>query len=492
MIGIDEFKRQAEAGRRVIPVHMRLIADDLTPVALYDQLCAGRSNTFLLESAEAGVWSRYSIVGVRSDAVLTSDGESAAWSGRELSDLPRDGDPIEVLRSTLEALATEPVEGMPPFHGGLVGFLGYDFVRRLEQLPDDTVDDLGLPDMLFLLTTEVAVLDHHAGEIWLIANAINWDNQPERVERAYEQAVASVEAMRDRILEPRRPLTATPGEPTTPDIQRQRTPEEYCAMVAEAQEEIRAGEAFQIVPSQRFDVRTSAAPFDVYRALRTTNPSPYMYYLALEDFSVVGASPEALVTVQGDAVTTRPIAGSRPRGATAEEDRALAEELLADEKERAEHIMLVDLGRNDLGRIAEPGTVVVEEFMSVHRYSHIMHLEAAVTGRLRSDRTALDAVLACFPAGTLSGAPKVRAMEIIERLEKTRRGVYAGVLGYFDFAGNSDVAIAIRTAVMKDGVAHVQVGAGIVADSVPEREEAECLQKAGAMMTAISKAESWT
>lgn len=490
MISADEFARLAQR-RRVIPVHTKMIADDLTPVALYDQLCGGRENTFLLESAEAGVISRYSIIGVRSDAVLTSRDGEARWTGRELADLPAEGDPLDVLRQTLAELATEPDPELPSFHAGLVGFLGYDIVRRLEHLPSDTVDDLGLPELLFLLTSEVAVLDHQLGELWLIANAINWDNSPDRVERAYEQAVAAIERMKQRVLEPRRPLTAFPGERRTPDVRRQRTSEEFCGLVREAQEEIKAGEAFQIVVSQRFDIATKAAPFDIYRALRVTNPSPYMYYLALDGFSVVGASPEALVTVHGDVVTTRPIAGSRPRGATPDQDKALADELQADEKERAEHIMLVDLGRNDLGRISRPGTVVVEEFLNVHRYSHIMHLEAAVTGSLREDRSALDAVLACFPAGTLSGAPKVRAMEIIERLELTRRGVYGGVVGYFDFAGNADVAIAIRSAVVKDGVAHVQSGAGIVKDSVPELEDAECAHKARAVVTAVEKAESW-
>ncbi|NLE97790.1 MAG: anthranilate synthase component I [Propionibacterium sp.] len=490
MISFEEFAALGER-RRVIPVHTRLVADDLTPIGIYNILCAGRDNTFLLESAEAGVWSRYSIIGVRSDAVLTAKGGEGRWEGRELADVLSSGDPLDMLREALTELASEPDPALPSFHAGLYGFLGYDVVRRLEHLPADTADDLGLPELLFLLTSQIAVLDHKLGEIWLIANAINWDNSTERIERAYESAVRALEEMEAKLSEPRQPVTARPGEERLPDVRRQRTSEEFEGLVREAQEEIRAGEAFQIVVSQRFDVATSASPFDVYRALRVTNPSPYMYYLALDGFSIVGASPEALVTVQGDKVTTRPIAGSRPRGATVEEDNALAEELLADEKERAEHIMLVDLGRNDLGRIAEPGTVVVEEFLNVHKYSHIMHLEAAVTGRLRDDRSAVDAVLACFPAGTLSGAPKVRAMEIIERLELSSRGVYGGVVGYFDFAGNADVAIAIRTAVMKDGVAHVQAGAGIVADSVPATEDAECSDKAGAVIAAIGKAESW-
>ena len=296
--------------------------------------------------------------------------------------------------------------------------------------------------------------------------------------------------MAAQVRAPRQSLAAQEGSPVEPEIRRQRTSAEYMAMVEEAKEEIRAGEAFQIVVSQRFDIPVTADALEVYRALRLTNPSPYLYLLRLPGFAVVGSSPEALVTVQDGLVTTRPIAGSRPRGATPEEDRRLGEELLADPKEKAEHLMLVDLGRNDLGRICKPGSVTVHEFMNIHRYSHIMHLEAAVSGRLAAGRSALDAVLACFPAGTLSGAPKVRAMEIIDRLEVSRRGLYGGVVGYFDFAGNSDVAIAIRTAVLADGVAHVQAGAGIVADSVPATEDAECLHKARAVIAALARAEA--
>ena len=475
--------------RRVISVHAKLLADDLTPVAVYRLLCGAREGTFLFESAEAGVWSRYSFIGVRTAATLTEEDGRARWIGHELAGIG-EGDPLEVLRATLTELATPVVEGLPPFHAGMVGYLGYDVVRRLEKLPDTTVDDLGLPELVMMLASEVAVLDHHTGELWLIANAINFDGTDEGVERAYDGAVAAVEEMAAQLRAPRQSLAAQEGSPVEPEIRRQRTSAEYMAMVEEAKEEIRAGEAFQIVVSQRFDIPVTADALEVYRALRLTNPSPYLYLLRLPGFAVVGSSPEALVTVQDGLVTTRPIAGSRPRGATPEEDRRLGEELLADPKEKAEHLMLVDLGRNDLGRICKPGSVTVHEFMNIHRYSHIMHLEAAVSGRLAYGRSALDAVLACFPAGTLSGAPKVRAMEIIDRLEVSRRGLYGGVVGYFDFAGNSDVAIAIRTAVLADGVAHVQAGAGIVADSVPETEDAECRHKARAVITALARAEA--
>ena len=295
--------------------------------------------------------------------------------------------------------------------------------------------------------------------------------------------------MARRLAEPM-PSLAAPVQEGRADlpVRRQRSSGDYQDAVRATIKEIEAGEAFQVVVSQRFDIETTSDALEVYRALRLTNPSPYLYLLRLPGFAVVGSSPEALVTVKDGIATTRPIAGSRPRGSTEAEDQRLAEELLADPKERAEHLMLVDLGRNDLGRICRPGSVTVHEFMKIHRYSHIMHLEAAVSGELASNRTALDATLACFPAGTLSGAPKVRAMEIIDELEVTRRGLYGGVVGYFDFAGNSDVAIAIRTAVLRDGVAHVQAGAGIVADSRPELEDAECSHKAAAVITALRRA----
>ncbi len=487
---LEEFIELART-RRVISVAARLLVDDLTPIGLYDALCGKREGTYLFESAEAGVWSRYSFIGVRAAATLTEEGGRAVWKGRELVGI-HDGDPLTVLQQTLTELATPAVEGLPPFHAGMVGYLGYDTVRRLEKMPDNCTDDLQLPEMVMMLSSQLAVLDHHRSEVWLIANAINFDGTDEGAERAYRDAVAAVEEMADTLSRPRRSMAQPLVDPVAPDVQRQRTPEDYQGAVRAAVEAIRAGEAFQVVVSQRFDVQCTADALDVYRSLRLTNPSPYLYLLRLPGFDVVGSSPEALVTVNDGLATTRPIAGSRPRGRTDAEDKALAEELLADPKERAEHIMLVDLGRNDLARISEPGSVVVHEFMNIHRYSHIMHLEAAVSGRIAKGRTALEATLSCFPAGTLSGAPKVRAMEIIDELEVSRRGLYGGVVGYFDFAGNSDVAIAIRTAVLKDGVAHVQAGAGIVADSVPETEDAECSHKAAAVIAALGMAAGMT
>ena len=343
-----------------------------------------------------------------------------------------------------------------------------------------------------LLATDLAAVDHHEGTITLIANAINWDASDERVDEAYDDAVARLDRMTADLAAPA-PSTVGVYQPAEPAFTRRRTPAEHHAAVEAAKEQIRAGEAFQVVVAQRFEMPCPAAPLDVYRVLRATNPSPYMYLLRLESaqgqrFDIVGSSPEALVTVLDGVVTTHPIAGTRWRGATEEEDIALEKDLRTDEKERAEHVMLVDLGRNDLGRVCEPGTVKVRSFFSVERYSHVMHLVSTVTGLLRRDRNAFDAVTACFPAGTLSGAPKPRAMEIIEELEPTRRGLYGGIVGYLDFAGNADTAIAIRTALVRDGVAYVQAGGGIVADSDPVAEDTECLNKARAVLSAVATA----
>ncbi|MGO4955862.1 anthranilate synthase component I [Luteococcus sp. Sow4_B9] len=487
---LDGFREQAVAGRRVISVHARLLADDLTPVAIYDRLCGDRELTYLFESADAGVWSRWSFIGVNAAATLTERDQQAHWLGRSIVGLPTEGDPLTVLKETLRILHTERDPELPPFVQGMVGYLGYDVVRRLEQLPDSCVDDLQVPELVMMLASDLVVLDHHKGEVWLVANAVNFDDSPERLEQAHADAVARVESMAHTLCQPGRPLAALQEEPADSRLVRQRSDDEFEAMVRQAQEQIRAGEIFQVVPSQRFDLPTRAQALQIYRSLRHTNPSPYLFLLRMPGFDVIGSSPEALVTVNDGIATTHPIAGTRPRGATPVEDRELELDLLADEKERSEHLMLVDLGRNDLGRVCVPGTIEVTEFMHVRRYSHVMHMEAAVTGQVAAGHSGLDVMLACFPAGTLSGAPKVRAMEIIDELETTRRGVYGGVVGYFDFAGNADAAIAIRTAVLKDGVAHVQAGAGIVANSVPASENLETQNKARAVLTAIRRAET--
>ncbi len=484
---------------RVIPVVRRLLADGETPVGVYRKLAADRPGTFLLESAEhGGVWSRYSFVGARSAAVLSERDGQAVWHGAPPVGLPSGGDPWAALRGTMRALKSRRLPGLPPLTGGLVGFVSYDAVRRLERLPSTTIDDLQLPDMSFLLATDVAVLDHDDGTILLVANAVNWDDSDERVDQAWTDAVERLDRMTAELARPT-PSSVASYDPSTPPRHDSRTTKpDFLAAVERAKEEIRAGEAFQIVLSQRFETATPADPLDVYRVLRRDNPSPYMYLVRLPGpdgdgdgaYSVVGSSPEALVKVNGDRAMTHPIAGTRWRGETPEADAALADELLADPKERAEHLMLVDLSRNDLGRVCAPGTVEVVDFMTVRRYSHVMHIESTVVGRLRDDQEALDVLAACFPAGTLSGAPKVRAMEIIDDLEPVRRGVYGGVVGYLDFAGDLDVAIAIRTALIRDGVGYVQAGAGIVADSDPEAEWTESCDKAAAALRAIAVAET--
>ena len=485
----EEFRALA-ADRRVIPVVRRLLADDETPLGVYRKLAGNRPGTFLLESAENGQsWSRFSFIGVDAPAALTVRDGVAHWTGHPPVGLPAGGDPLEALRETVKLLHTEPLPGMPPLTGGMVGYIGYDAVRRLEKLPELAEDDLKLPEMVMLLATDLAALDHHEGVVTLIANAVNWDDSPERVDAAYDSALARLDRMTERLATPA-PATVAAFHRPEPEFRRRRTPEQHHTAIEAAKEQIRAGEAFQVVVSQRFEMDTEADALDVYRVLRATNPSPYMYLLRLDGFDIVGSSPEALVTVRDGRATTHPIAGTRWRGADPEEDAFLEKELISDEKERAEHLMLVDLGRNDLGRVCTPGSVRVVEFFRVERYSHVMHIVSTVTGTLAPGKTAFDAVAACFPAGTLSGAPKPRAMELIEELEPTRRGLYGGVVGYLDFAGDGDTAIAIRTALIRDGVAYVQAGGGIVADSDPVAEDTECLNKARAVLSAIATAET--
>ena len=490
--------RQLATEHRVVPVTRKVLADSETPLSAYRKLAANRPGTFLLESAENGrSWSRWSFIGAGAPSALTVRDGEAVWLGTVPQDAPTGGDPLQALQATLELLATAAVPGLPPLSGGMVGFFAYDMVRRLERLPELAVDDLALPDMLMLLATDVAAVDHHEGTITLIANAVNWNGTDERVDEAYDDAVARLDVMTAALGQPLPSTVATFSRPESRH-RAQRTVEEYGKIVDYLVDQIAAGEAFQVVPSQRFEVDTDADPFDVYRILRVTNPSPYMYLVNVPnsagatDFSIVGSSPEALVTVTEGRATTHPIAGTRWRGQNDEEDQVLEKELLADDKERAEHLMLVDLGRNDLGRVCTPGTVRVEDYSHIERYSHVMHLVSTVTGQLGEGRTALAAVTACFPAGTLSGAPKVRAMELIEGVEKTRRGLYGGVVGYLDFAGNADFAIAIRTALMRDGTAYVQAGGGVVADSNGPYEYTEATNKARAVLNAVAAAETLT
>jgi anthranilate synthase component I len=492
---LETFRKLA-ADRRVIPVSRRLLADGDTPVGLYRKLAAERPGTFLLESAENGrSWSRYSFVGVRSAATLTERDGRAHWLGVPPVGVPADGDPLAALRATVETLHTtrDLAAGLPPFTGGMVGYLGYDIVRRLERIGPGERDDLRLPELTMLLTSDLAVLDHWDGTVLLIANAINHNDLDSGVDEAWADAVARLDAMERDLARPlvSPPVALPPSE--LPEFSALWGGTDYQAAVEDIKERIRAGEAFQVVPSQRFETPCEASALDVYRVLRATNPSPYMYLFRFpgEDgttFDVVGSSPEALVKVEDGNALLHPIAGTRPRGATPQEDHDLAEELLADPKERAEHLMLVDLGRNDLGRVCEPGSVEVVDFMSIERYSHVMHIVSTVTGRVSPGRTAFDVLTACFPAGTLSGAPKPRAMQIIDELEPSRRGLYGGCVGYLDFAGDSDTAIAIRTALLRDGTAFVQAGAGVVADSDPVAEDTECRNKAAAVLRAVHSA----
>ncbi|MFT4085697.1 MAG: anthranilate synthase component I [Gordonia sp. (in: high G+C Gram-positive bacteria)] len=481
------------ADHRVVPVTRKVLADSETPLSAYRKLAGDREGTFLLESAQNGQsWSRWSFIGAGSPSALTVVDGQTHWWGTVPAGAPTGGDPLDALEQSLRLLHTDQVDGMPPLTGGFVGFMAYDFVRRLERLPETTVDDLHLPDMFWLLVADLAAVDHHEGTITLIANAINFDGSDERAEEAYHDAVARLDSMTAALAAPAASTVSTFTRPA-PDYVSQRSLDDYREIVAGLVDAIGEGEAFQVVPSMRFEMDTDADPLDVYRVLRASNPSPYMYLLRIpgigrSPLTIVGSSPEALVTVTDRVATTHPIAGTRWRGETDEEDLLLSKGLLEDEKENSEHLMLVDLGRNDLGRVCRPGTVKVTDYRRVERYSHVMHLVSTVSGELREEKRALDAVTACFPAGTLTGAPKVRAMELIEENELTRRGLYGGVVGYFDFAGDADTAIAIRTALMADGKAYVQAGGGVVADSNYEYEYNEARNKATAVLNAVAAA----
>ncbi|CAN2194829.1 TrpE Anthranilate/para-aminobenzoate synthases component I [Candidatus Nanopelagicaceae bacterium] len=488
-MNLEEFREHAKSNN-VIPVYRKLLADGETPLNIYKKLAKNKPGTFLLESAEhGGVWSRYSFIGAHSKTSLTERDGLATWIGTPPAGVPTGMDPLTALRMSVAHLKSPKIEGLPTLTGGLVGYMGYDAVRRLEKLPELSVKDLALPEITFILTSDLAVLDHSDGTIILIANAINWDGSNERIDEAFTDAQLRLDRMQNELMQP---ITGNVSEipaPSKPAFEINMQEADFLSKVDLAKEEIRAGEAFQIVLSQRFAMDAKADALDIYRMLRLNNPSPYMYLFRFEDgFDVVGSSPEALVKVTGREVMVHPIAGTRKRSASVEEDIRLGEELLADPKERAEHLMLVDLGRNDLGRICTSGSVEVVDFMHIERYSHVMHIVSTVVGDLATDKSPIDALFSVFPAGTLSGAPKPRAMEIIETLEPTRRALYGGAIGYFDFTGNIDACIAIRTALIHNGKAYVQAGAGIVADSDPRSEYEETLNKAAAVLGAIAAA----
>ena len=488
-ITLEKFREYAR-DFNVIPVAKKIAANNESPLSIYLKLAQNRIDTFLLESAESnGIWSRYSFIGVNSEATLTEKSGSVFWRGVMPAGAPTGVDPLAALRISTAHLRSPKFPDLPPLTGGLVGYLSYEIVRRLEKIKSSTIDDLAIPEITMLLTSDIAVFDHFENEITLIANAINWDGSPDRVDDAYQSAL-------DRIDRMVKNLTALPTvnfaqipDRVAPQYKRVTTDTEFIDKVELIKEEIRSGEAFQVVLSQRFEANSKADAFEIYRVLREQNPSPYMYLFKFaDDLSVVGSSPEALVKVTSGDVMIHPIAGTRARNKDMSIDQKNGEELLADPKERAEHLMLVDLGRNDLGRVCDAGSVEVTEFMQIERYSHVMHIVSTVVGKLSKKFSAIEALFAVFPAGTLSGAPKPRAMQIIEDHESTRRGIYGGTIGYLDFTGNIDTCIAIRTAVVKGGTAFVQAGAGIVADSDPISENQECINKAAAVLGAVATA----
>ena len=479
---------------RLVPITRTLFADAETPVGVYRKLTQGRSGTFLLESAEPGAsFSRWSFVGVNAVATLTASDGQAKWTGQVPDGVDPTSDPLQALGEAWLAIKGSRLPGLPPLTGGFVGYLSYDVVRWIERIPDKAADEWGLPELTMLLTTDLAAFDHHQCQVVLIANVLlNPAMSEQELDAAHQDAQRRLDAMAQDLAAPA-PSTVGTFDQVGPKQGVSRTPTgQYLPAVEAALEAVRAGEVFQIQIGQRFEVATEAESFDVYRVLRTLNPSPYMYYMRLENFDIVGCSPEALVTVKSGQAVLHPIAGTRKRGDTAERDAALAAELMNDPKEQAEHVMLVDLARNDLGRVSAPGSVEVVEFGAVERYSHVWHIVSTVTSEVAAGQDAFDVLLATFPAGTLTGAPKVRAMELIDELEPVRRGVYGGAVGYLDAAGDLDMAIAIRTAVMRGGTAYVQASAGIVADSVPPNEEAETRNKARAVLQGIATAETLT
>lgn len=492
-----EFERRVTAGNRVIPVVRQIFADGETPVGVYRKLAQAKPGTFLLESAgQGGIWSRFSFVGVASFGVLTQRDASVEWIDYGLSRERVLGDncpvaPLEALAHLNERWKTPRVAGHPPLTGGLVGFIGWEAVRELENLPDAPPADFDVPSQALSFVSDLVVLDHRNGTVQLISTVLN-DGQDTAL-ALWSESQTRLDSLQAGLAQPTEAFLAEVDIDSEPVPTSRSTPEQYADAIARSKEFIRDGDVFQVVISQRFDHELSATPLDVYRVLRTLNPSPYMYLLSLVDtagrpYSIVGASPEALVKVSHKRVYMHPIAGSRPRGTDTEQDLQFSEDLLADTKERAEHLMLVDLARNDLLKVCTPGTVAVTEFMQVERFSHIMHLVSSVEGDLADDATAVEVFRATFPAGTLSGAPKPRALEIIDELEPAQRGVYGGVVGYFDFAGDVDLAIAIRTVTIVDGVARVQAGAGLVADSDPIAEHQEAKNKAAAPLRAVAVA----
>ena len=491
----DEFHRLA-ADHTVVPLWRELLADLVTPVAAFARV-VGDEPGFLLESVEHGErWSRWSFVGRHPLVTLTSRGGSLAVEGELHPDVPTDAGMLAAVEAMLEHYRSPRLGELPPLHGGLVGYLGYDIVREVERLPDVPEDDRGHPDAVLQVIGQLAAFDHWRQRVTLIDNVIVEPGADRAaLDTAYDDAIARLEQLAadgSRPLD--EPMLSPPrADDEPPEVTSSMAGGRYQEAVDVAREHIFAGDIFQVVLSQRFDFPLDAEPFDAYRALRQVNPSPYMYFLRVPGVTLVGASPEPMVQLLDGRVISRPIAGTRKRGASEAHDRRLAAELREHPKEVAEHVMLVDLARNDVGRVVTFGTCEVEELMTLERYSHVMHLTSQVAGDLAPGRTPVDVLRATLPAGTVSGAPKVRAMEIIDALEPVKRGPYAGVVGYLDFSGNIDTAIAIRTMVIgDDGMASVQAGAGIVADSVADDEDLECHNKARALLVAVPAARRMT
>ncbi len=485
-----EFDRVKELAEHynIIPVSMEVYADMETPISLFKRFEESRF-CFLLESVEGGEkWARYSIIGRNPFLIVKSYKNKTLISSRKEGQKEVEGNPVEIIRNIMKGFKGANLPYLPRFNGGAVGYFGYDLIRYYENLPNMPEDDLELPESYFMFCDEVLVYDHLKQKIHVIVNLHVEGN----LQRAYNSAVDRIKAIHREIMETRWKTTEDYNLKSNNNEEIKFTgnisKELFCTNVLKAKEYIRNGDIFQVVLSQRLCVETGEHPFNVYRALRIVNPSPYMYYLKFDDLRIVGSSPEMLVRVENNIVETCPIAGTRKRGRTKEEDEALEEELLKDEKEIAEHTMLVDLGRNDIGRVSKYGTVAVKNLMHIERYSHVMHMVTNVQGEMREDKTAFDAMMSILPAGTLSGAPKVRAMEIIDELETVKRGPYGGAIGYLSFNGNLDSCITIRTMIFKDGKAYVQAGAGIVADSDPEKEYEECLNKAKALLKALEEA----
>ncbi len=485
---LDEFRALAAEGN-LIPLYREILADYETPVSAFAKIDHGPT-AYLLESVAGGEnWARYSFLGSGSSAVIREEkGDLVLTRGKKNLRIQSRGNPLERLRELMEEYRPVTVPGLPRFVGGAVGYFSYDMVRTFEALPALRKDSLGMPDFAFLLTDTLLIFDNVSQKIKVVANAYLESTKERDIRDAYRHATARIEKMIARLKRPvRQPRQKRRRKPITFTSNMNKA--DFEKMVTRTKEYIRSGDIVQAVLSQRWETQIHTTPFQLYRALRVINPSPYMYYLRVAGVELVGSSPETLVRCEDGQISLRPIAGTRRRGQTPEEDQDLARQLLADEKERAEHVMLVDLGRNDVGRVAARGSVKVESLMQVERYSHVMHIVSQVTGQLEKGKSVYDVMRACFPAGTVSGAPKIRAMEIIEELEPTRRGPYAGAVGYFGFSGNMDMCINIRTVVIKGRQAYIQAGAGIVADSIPEHEYEETCNKARAMMKAIELAE---